>query len=116
MDVVAGRKDLAASGHPIQRNEWPVLAGLGRRTAPDCECVRRVRRNRMYVQWTRVAQLIPVSTGGGILPRWSPDGKKLFYVTGDAMVAVTMRPDASFDAPRRLFDRSTFFFNPRLNN
>ena len=39
-------------------------------------------------------------------PRWSRDGKELFYVTGDAVVAVAIRPDGSFGAPRRLFDRS----------
>ncbi len=31
-------------------------------------------------------QRIPVSTGGGMRPIWSPDGKELFYVTGDALV------------------------------
>jgi Tol biopolymer transport system component len=44
------------------------------------------------------------------LPRWSRDGKELFYVTGDAVVAVAIRPDGSFGAPRRLFDRSNYFF------
>jgi Tol biopolymer transport system component len=53
-----------------------------------------------------------VSNGGGSQPRWSADGKELFYVTGDALVAVAFRPDGSFGAPRRLFDRS----NSLLNN
>ena len=62
------------------------------------------------------ANRIPVSTGGGVLPRWSRDGKELFYVTGDAVVAVAMRPDGSFDAPRRLFDRSNLLVNPRFHS
>jgi hypothetical protein len=47
---------------------------------------------------------------------WSPDGKELYYVTGDALVAVTMRPDASFGAPGKLFDRSTMLFNHRFHS
>ncbi|MCL4796678.1 MAG: hypothetical protein KJZ84_19090 [Bryobacteraceae bacterium] len=44
-------------------------------------------------------------------PRSSPDGEELFYVTGDAVVAAAFRPDGSFEAPRRLFDRSRFLLN-----
>ena len=56
---------------------------------------------------------MPVSTGGGFLPRWSRDGRELFYITGDAVVAVAIRPDGSFDAPRTLFDRANFLFDTR---
>jgi len=56
------------------------------------------------------ANRIPVSTGGGSLPRWSRDGKELFYVTGDAVVVVAVRPDGSFGPPRKLFDRSNYLF------
>ena len=62
------------------------------------------------------ANRIPVSTGGGILPQWSPDGKELFYVIGDAVMAVAMQPDGSVGAPRRLFDRSTFLINHRFHS
>ena len=69
-------------------------------------------RSEIYVQrYPGGADRIPVSTGGGMLPTWSRDGKELFYVTGDALVAVAIRPDGSFGAPRRLFDRSNFLFN-----
>jgi eukaryotic-like serine/threonine-protein kinase len=74
-------------------------------------------RNEIYVQsYPGGANRIPVSTGGGVLPRWSRHGKELFYVTGDAVVAVAMRPDGSFGTPRRLFDRSTFLVNPRFHS
>jgi len=74
-------------------------------------------RTEIYVQsYPGGAKRSPVSTTGGILPTWSPDGKELFYVTGDAVMAVAMRPDGTFDAPRRLFDRSTVLFNHRFHS
>jgi len=57
----------------------------------------------------------PVSTGGGFLPRWSPDGKELFYVSGDAVVAVDRHPDGSFGAPHELFDGSSYFLKYRFD-
>ncbi|MDP3718718.1 MAG: protein kinase [Acidobacteriota bacterium] len=67
-------------------------------------------RSEVYVQpYPGGTNRIPVSTGGGFLPTWSRDGKELIYVTGDAMVAVSMRPDGSFGVPRRLFDRANYF-------
>ena len=66
-------------------------------------------RSEIYVQsYPSGADRIPISTGGGFLPRWSRDGRELFYITGDALVAVAIRPDGSFGAPRRLFDRKNF--------
>jgi serine/threonine protein kinase len=47
-----------------------------------------------------------VSAGGGNLPRWSRDGRELFYVSGDLhLVAVPVRtaPLLTFGAPQRLF-------------
>jgi Tol biopolymer transport system component len=74
-------------------------------------------RYEIYVQsYPSGANRVPVSTGGGVLPRWSRDGKELFYVTGDAVVAVAMRADGSFDAPRRLFDRSSFVTTARFHS
>ena len=67
-------------------------------------------RSEIYVQsYPSGANRIPVSTGGGSLPRWSRDGRELFYITGDAVAAVAFRPDGSFGAPRRLFDKTNFF-------
>jgi Tol biopolymer transport system component len=55
---------------------------------------------------------IQVSNGGGEAPRWSHDGKELFYLTGDAMVALTVSPDGSISTtPRRLFDRSAYYIS-----
>jgi eukaryotic-like serine/threonine-protein kinase len=74
-------------------------------------------RSEIYVQrYPGGANKLAVSNGGGILPRWSRDGKELFYITGDAVVAVAVRPDGSFGAPRRLFDRSNFLLNFRYRS
>ena len=74
-------------------------------------------RNEVYIQSFPGGQnRIPVSTGGGILPMWSPDGKEIFYLSPDAVMAVTMQPDGGIGAPRRLFDRSPFLINDRFHS
>jgi len=48
-----------------------------------------------------------VSAEGGIVPVWSPDGKELFFVREDAMMAVsieTTETQITAGAPRKLFD------------
>ena len=59
---------------------------------------------------------VPVSTSGGTHPVWSPDGRALYFVSGDAVVSVRMQPNGTFDAPRKLADRSAFFLNDRLES
>jgi len=39
-----------------------------------------------------------VSSGGGYRPRWSPDGKEIFYRAGDAMLAVTVETQPHFSS------------------
>ncbi len=48
-----------------------------------------------------------ISTGGGSSPRWRRDGKELFYVVGQRVMAVPVSTTASFDAgvAKVLFDR-----------
>jgi Tol biopolymer transport system component len=48
----------------------------------------------------------PVSNGGGRWPRWSRDGRELYFTTGDALMAaeVTTSPELSIGAPRVLFE------------
>jgi len=48
-----------------------------------------------------------VSLEGGIVPVWSPDGKELFFVRGDTMMAVMIEEgeaQITSSAPRKLFD------------
>jgi Tol biopolymer transport system component len=53
----------------------------------------------------------PVSTQGGTQPRWSRNGKELFYRDGDKMmvVDVTSSPDLVLSPPRLLFDQRYAF-------
>jgi Tol biopolymer transport system component len=48
-----------------------------------------------------------VSTAGGVQPRWSHDGRELFYLTTDkVLMSVKVRPDRlkfEFEAARKLF-------------
>ena len=48
---------------------------------------------------------VTVSTAGGTGPVWSRSGTELFYVEGDRLMSVAVRPGASFDwdAPVPLF-------------
>ena len=49
-----------------------------------------------------------VSTAGGVQPRWSHDGKELFYAEGNSLmaVAVSSSPTFSVGKAQRLFDDS----------
>jgi eukaryotic-like serine/threonine-protein kinase len=51
-----------------------------------------------------------VSTAGGTSPRWSPDGRELFYFDGAGLAAVRVSADGPFaaGAPARLFDITPF--------
>jgi serine/threonine-protein kinase len=45
-----------------------------------------------------------VSTDGGHAPRWSPDGRELYFVQGDRLMAVTVRfePEVEVEVPREI--------------
>ena len=47
-----------------------------------------------------------ISSGGGTEPRWSRDGKELFYLAGQTLmsVPVTLSPTFSMGTPVKLFD------------
>ena len=51
-----------------------------------------------------------ISTTGGTSPRWSPDGRELYYVDQTGLVSVPVEPGAAFKAgrPRRLFPVKAF--------
>jgi serine/threonine-protein kinase len=52
------------------------------------------------------AKKIQISTQGGQEPRWSREGKELFYRSGDSLmvVDVNLSPDLKAGPPRKLFD------------
>jgi Tol biopolymer transport system component len=53
---------------------------------------------------------VRVSTSGGFEPRWSADGRELYYFVNGAMMAVPVA-GGSFGAPVELFRGSYFFAN-----
>jgi Tol biopolymer transport system component len=68
-------------------------------------------QSEIYVQsYPAGASRAPVSSSGGRMPRWSRDGRELFYIHGNALVAVPVRADGAIGAPRRLFDTSNYWF------
>ena len=65
-------------------------------------------RSEIYVQsLEQRGEKIAISTGGGSEPRWSPDGREIFYRNGDAFmtVAVSTANGFSAGAPQKLFER-----------
>jgi dipeptidyl aminopeptidase/acylaminoacyl peptidase len=48
---------------------------------------------------------LTVSTSGGTEPRWSPDGRELFYRNGNAVMVALLKtePVFSFETPKILF-------------
>ena len=63
-------------------------------------------QDEIYVQpFPEGGQRWLISTGGGIEPMWSRDGRELFYRNGNQMMAVPTDTEPGFNAgtPRLLF-------------
>jgi serine/threonine protein kinase len=58
-----------------------------------------------------------VSEGGGDSPLWSPEGRELFYRSGDAVMMVPVKTDPSFsyEKPKRLFQKTYVSANMKLS-
>ena len=64
-------------------------------------------RDEVYVQArTGGSGRVAVSTNGGVDPMWSPEGNRIFYREGNAMMAADIATGGalSVSPPRRLFD------------
>lgn len=95
---------------------------VGGQFSPDGGAVAYVSdesgRDEVYVRpYGRPGDAVPVSTDGGLAPRWTPDGKEIVYKRGDAFMAASVSNTAGTLAagePRKLFEiyaaqgRSTF--------
>ncbi len=69
------------------------------------------RRYEVYVRpFPQAEGKWQVSTNGGTQPRWSADGKEIFYVEDDTLVAVavTTRPGFALGPAKRLFASAGF--------
>jgi Tol biopolymer transport system component len=102
---------------PLTGDQKPIPVGSsngrssGGRFSPDSKFIAFTSddggRDEIYVQPMPPAagRPKPVSFGGGSNPRWSGDGKELFFVSLNSfMMAVDVRADGSFSVPRPLFE------------
>ena len=65
-------------------------------------------QNEIYIaSFPDARRKLQVTSGGGTFPQWGPDGRELFYISGDAMLTViNLRngPDGlEPSSPQRLF-------------
>jgi Tol biopolymer transport system component len=65
-------------------------------------------RNEIYIaSFPDARRKLQITSGGGIFPHWGPDGRELFYVSGDGMLTVVgLRSGADGlepSSPQRLF-------------
>jgi serine/threonine-protein kinase len=63
-------------------------------------------RDEVYVRhYPDLGSPVAISTAGGDFPRWSANGREIFYRQGDALMAasVTVTPRFSASTPQRLF-------------
>ena len=63
-------------------------------------------RNEIYIApYPDLDRRVSVSTDGGADPKWSRDGREIFYRQGDALMSVTVNAREGFRAekPERLF-------------
>jgi Tol biopolymer transport system component len=95
--------------------EYPQISPDGRRLAYTSD---ESGRSEVYVQpFPALGDKTLVSAGGGAEPRWSRDGRQLFYRQGNRMMVVDMQTKSTFKvrAPRLLFEgpyaRSNFWTN-----
>jgi eukaryotic-like serine/threonine-protein kinase len=65
----------------------------------------RTGRLEIWVQRYPEGVAVRVSRDGGFEPHWSADGHEIFYLQGDAVMAVTVETadELSFSAPAKLF-------------
>ena len=70
--------------------------------------------NEIWVQGFPDGVAVRVSQNGGFEPRWSADGRELFYLQFNAVLAVAVESEREFvfAAPVRLFNATQLFFFP----
>ncbi len=74
-------------------------------------------RNEVFMQSFPSGQnRIAVSSGGGFLPRWSRDGRELFYLTGTSIMSVQIRPNGSLGTAQKIVDLPDVFVKERFQS
>ena len=100
---------LDGSVTPFLVSPW---SAVGAQFSPDGRAVAYVSdetgRDEVYVRpFGHKGDSAPVSTDGGIAPRWSPDGREVFYRRGDAFLAASVTSAGgtlTVGDSRKLFD------------
>jgi serine/threonine protein kinase len=89
-------------------NEWGgSLSPDGRWVAYDSN--ESGRYESYILDYPGCKKKVSVSSGGGSYPRWSHTGDELFFLAGNALMAVRVHPDGSLaSTPHRLFDSSEY--------
>jgi WD40 repeat protein len=94
----------------------PALSPNGRWLAYSSN---RTGQFEVWVRGYPDGVVVRISNDWGIEPRWSADGRELFYLRGNAMMAVAVETDGefSFAAPVQLFNRPYFMTaEPSVNS
>jgi DNA-binding winged helix-turn-helix (wHTH) protein/Tol biopolymer transport system component len=92
-----------------QRNPiGPLRLGGSAQISPNARWVAYTSDQEVHVQsFPPSGSQWQISTKGGLEPHWSRDGKELFYVAGNRLMAVDVKTDASvfqFGTPKALFE------------
>jgi Tol biopolymer transport system component len=92
-------------------NGVPAVSPNGRWMAYESDVTGRDENRDIYIErYPELGSRQPISTGGGRLPLWSPDGQELFFssVDGKKMFVVAVQYGVTLVAgrPRELFDFS----------
>jgi serine/threonine-protein kinase len=78
---------------------WSAISPSGQwlaHVAPDAN-----GRLEIFVQsFTTAERIAQISTAGGTEPRWSPDGRTLYYLQDDKLIAVPIEPGPTFSFGR----------------
>ena len=112
------RKGEGGDWEPHPYLQTPYAEGLAK-LSPDGRFVvylsNESGRNEIYVRpFPEGGARTAVSTNGGTQPRWSRDGKEIFYVEGTTLMAVEVstRPDFSVGSVTRLFEHRALATRP----
>lgn len=121
VDIVATRvepdsevRDVAATTSPEFN---PALSPNGRWLAFASD---RTGRSEVWVKRYPDGVPVRVSRDGGVEPRWSGDGREIFYLQGNAMMAVAVAGEAdaelSFRTAVELFAEPSLYRDPSVSS
>jgi len=108
-DVLIAPVDGSAPGHPLWEEQGAQYSAM---ISPDGRWLAYVSQesgeDEVFIRpASGVGGIWQISTDGGLVPLWSPDGKEVFFVNGDTMMSVPIEfaeGQVIPSAPKKLFD------------